>query len=237
MFLDRTGAIVLGACARLGTQNLLRRCEFDCQRRVGTARPGRFISDMSGLYLFTAIVGWAFVAIFVFFGGDADMDLDADIDFDADVDLDMDLESSFWADFAGDYLSVRGLIFFLAGFGLTGLVIDTILGTTAIVAFVLAVLMGILAMFISGRLKRAVKQNMADSNLRLSDLRGAAGQVVLPMSADSRGRIAVEVAGKKRYMVARPYRNSPALGVGDKVVVIEVDGSTALVAPNDASAS
>lgn len=192
---------------------------------------------MSGLYLFTAIVGWAFVAIFVFFGGEADMDLDADIDFDADVDLDLDLESSFWADFAGDYLSVRGFIFFLAGFGLTGLVLDTVLGVAAVVALVLALLMGLLAMFLSGQLKKVLKQGMADSSLRLSDLRGAAGQVVLPVSSESRGRIAIEVAGRKRYLVARPYRNSPDFQVGDKVVVIEVDGSTALVAPNDASAS
>lgn len=190
---------------------------------------------MAALYLFTAIVGWLFVAIFVFFGADAD--IDADVDFDADLDLDvdadLDLETTFWSDFAGDYLSIRGLVFFLAGFGLTGFVLDVILGVNALLSFLLAILMGVLGAFLNGQLKKLVRKDSADSNLRLADLRGALGQVVLPVKAESRGRITLEVAGHKRYMVARPYREGPDLEVGQKVVVIDVEGATALVAPEN----
>ncbi len=124
-------------------------------------------------------------------------------------------------------------MFFLAGFGLTGFVLDVLLGVNALLSFLLAVAMGLLGAFLNGQLKKFMRRDSADSNLRLADLRGALGQVVLPIKAESRGRITLEVAGHKRYMVAKPYRNSPDLEVGQKVVVIDVEGATALVAPED----
>ena len=83
---------------------------------------------MFGLYLFCAIVGGAFVVFFVVFGGDADtdfgdMDVDADVDLDADVDAD---SHSALSSLASDYLSVRAAVFFVAFFGLTGVVLDVL---------------------------------------------------------------------------------------------------------------
>ena len=183
---------------------------------------------MFGLYLFCAIVGGAFVVFFVVFGGDADADVGG-LDMDADIDLDADVEShSAWSDLASDYLSIRAAVFFLAFFGITGVVLD-VLGANAVLALLLAVAMGALAVWVNARLMRFLRTSDLDGSLRNTDLAGRPARVVLPIAADSKGRVALDVAGQEIYLVARPFR-AASFAVGDAVVVVEVDNGTALVA-------
>lgn len=62
---------------------------------------------MENIYLISALVGWPFILLFIFFGGadadaDVDLDLDADLDFDTDVDLDFDTDADFDLDLDAD---------------------------------------------------------------------------------------------------------------------------------------
>ena len=188
---------------------------------------------MFGLYLFCAIVGGAFVVFFVVFGGEADADFGG-LDFDADIDLDADVEvesPSALAGIASDYLSVRAAVFFIAFFGITGVVLDA-LGANELVGLVLAIAMGVLAVWVNARLMRYLKKSDLDGSLRDRDLAGRPAKVVLPIGPGSKGRVALDVAGQDIYLVATPYRGA-SFGVGDRVVVVEVDRGTALVAALD----
>lgn len=185
---------------------------------------------MFGLYLFSAIVGGAFVVFLVVFGGDADtgfggIDVDADIDLDADVEVE---PTSSLAAIANDYLSVRALIFFGAFFGITGVVLD-LLGAGLVVSLPLAIAMGALAVLVNARLMRFLRRSDLDGSLRNRDLTGRPAQVVLPIAGGSKGRVALDVAGQQIYLVAKPFR-SGSFAVGDQVVVIEIERGTALVA-------
>jgi membrane protein implicated in regulation of membrane protease activity len=182
---------------------------------------------MLGLYLFSAVVGGAFVVFFILFG-DADADvggLAADVDLDAEVDAGT---GSGLAAAAADFLSFRSLAFFLGFFGITGIVLRA-LGAATLVSLPLAVAMGLFALWLNTRLMRYLKRADVDGSLRNRDLTGRPAEVVIAIDPDSKGRIAIDVAGQQIYLVARPFRTG-SFAIGDHVVVIEIDNGTALVA-------
>ncbi|MCJ7752921.1 MAG: hypothetical protein MUP13_00010, partial [Thermoanaerobaculales bacterium] len=81
---------------------------------------------MTGVYVFAAIVGWPCLFFCVFFGGEGG-DVDADFDIDIDVDADLDVSGGPGGGIAAAVLSLlsfRSLVFFLAFFGATGLILD-----------------------------------------------------------------------------------------------------------------
>ncbi len=183
---------------------------------------------MLGLYLFAAVVGWGFVAFFVFVG-DTDVGLDAgglDVDIDLDADVDIDDGSGPTAT-AADFLSFRSLVFFLAFFGLTGLVLRW-LGVATIVTVPLAAAEGAFGVWFNTKLMRYLKRSNLDGSLRNRDLSGRPARVVLPIDDGRKGRVALDVGGQQILMVAKPYR-SASFAIGDAVVVIEIDKGTALV--------
>lgn len=191
---------------------------------------------MFGFYLATAIIGWAFVGLFVF--GGIDSDFDVDVDADLDVDLDGDIEVSEGGIASGvvaaglSLLSFRSIVFFLAFFGLTGLILD-VMDTGTATTLVAAAGVGLFAWIFNSFVFRALKVAESSSTLRSSDLRGALGEVVLPISAAQRGRIAIEVGEQRRYMTAEPYDASRqgSFGVGDQIVVMDLNRGAARVAP------
>lgn len=191
---------------------------------------------MFGLYLFAAVVGWAFVAFFVFFAGDTDADFDGGgLDLDAEVDLDVDIAvdgGTSLADTATDFLSFRSLVFFLAGFGLTGIVLD-VLSAGSILTFAAALALGVFALYLNTRLVRFLKRSGVSSDLRTADIVGVPGRVVLPIGSGRKGRITLNVGGRRLYLVALPFRDDADFAVGDNVVVIELEEGTALVSPLD----
>ena len=197
-------------------------------------------TTMFGLYLATAIVGWAFVALFLFGGTDAeaaaDFEVDGDTDLDADLDGDLDLSggglASAVASVGLSLLSFRSIMFFLAFFGLTGIVLGLVdAGTLATLLAAIAV--GTFAWAFNSFVFRALKVSDVSSNLRREDLQGALGRVVHPISAGHRGRIAVEVGDQRRYLTAEPFdpNKQTAYAVGDQIVIVELNKGTARVAP------
>ena len=205
---------------------------------------------MFGFYLASAIIGWAFVGLFLF-GGidsdvdadfDADLDADFDADFDADVDADLDGDiaaagSGFASSIAAaglSLLSFRSIMFFLAFFGLTGILLN-IIDASFLATLIAAIGVGVFAWVFNSFVFRALKVADVSSTLRTSDLEGALGQVVLPINPGHRGRISIEVGDQHRYLTAQPHERASqsSFAVGDPVVVVGLDKGTALVTAVD----
>ena len=195
---------------------------------------------MFGLYLATAIIGWAFVALFLFGGIDADADADFEVDVDADLDTDLDGDfdlsgggiASAVASVGLSLLSFRSIMFFLAFFGLTGIVLGLIDAGT-LVTLIGAIGVGAFAWMFNSFVFRALKLSGVSSSLKREDLRGAMGQVVHPISPGHRGRVSIEVGEQRRYLTAEPFDPAKhgAFAVGDQIVIVELSKGTAQVAP------
>lgn len=176
---------------------------------------------------------------------DADVQVDADVDADADVhvDTDADTDADGDADVAADgtagvslsdfwipFLSVRFWVFFLCFFGLTGIVLTLLALAGKWTALVLAVAMGAVtgfaAAFIIQRLKRA-EVGLAVTE---EEFKGKEATVLLPLEPGGRGKVRLEVRGQMVDLVAR-CDGEVTVDRGRKVLVIDMEGSVALVEP------
>lgn len=171
---------------------------------------------MTGLYWFAAGVGVPLVVWFVLSGGDEGGSEDGAGDQGV-------------AGLMFRLLPISTIAFFLATFGVIGLVlgaVDTSSGTTLAGALGGGVAAGALNSVLFGYLRRT------ESTSDVSDrqLAGAVGRVVLPVAGERRGRVAVDVDGQQVYLSARGLPDSPAeLEVGTPVLVVEVEGGIARV--------
>lgn len=186
---------------------------------------------MFGVYLFATLVGWPFVLFFLFFSSDVDADVDADLEFD--VDAAPDAGAGGVGEGLGDAVlsifSFRAMVFLLAFFGATGLILDA-LGVHAIPTLLLALAMGLFAGYLHARLFAYLKRSSMESSTTNADLRGSRAKVVVPVSSEQKGRIEVDVEGRPVYVTARPFRDG-TFEKGQVVVVVEVEDGMALVGP------
>jgi membrane protein implicated in regulation of membrane protease activity len=135
--------------------------------------------------------------------------------------------SDFWLPF----LSVRFWVFFLCFFGLTGSVFSllALAGKWATLGASLAVGLttGFSAAYLMQRLKRAPAGLVA---VDASDLKGLEGVALLPIDAESKGKIRIEQRGQLVDLVAR-LAGEARIAKDERVLVIDVQGSEALVVP------
>ena len=188
---------------------------------------------MTAVFAFAAIVGWPFLLFFVFFGGEDGDVVDADLDLDTDLDSDLEISDSFGGGIAAAVLSLlsfRSIIFFLAFFGATGLILDA-LSTGSAVTLVVAIALGLFAASLNNRVFRYLKSSSIAGNVSDLALSGAVGRVTIPISVDSRGRITCEVEGRTINLTAVPFdaKEEGEFAVGESVVVVEVNEGTARV--------
>lgn len=210
---------------------------------------------MFGVYIFCAIVGIPLVLMMAFLGGDTDFDFDADLDLDLDLDMDMDvdvdvdpdIETGLEVDGGGGVigdafsgmLSIRAVLFALAGFGTGGLV-GYWSGLPLVVHLTMAIVGGLAFAYASSFAMAWLKQNETNSEVRRVDLQGKAARVTVPVALDRRGKVTLLVKGKPTQMTAKLFneKGEQQLSVGDQVVVVEVDESgTALIARLDSLAN
>ena len=215
-----------------------------------------------GIYAFCAIVGLAMVFLMLLFGGqsdfdlDADMDLDLDMDMDVDMDIDMDMDMDVdmdvdidgaeldldveggWGGAVGEtlmgILSFRSMLFFMAGFGATGLALNLV--WNAVAALPWAVGVGFVGAYFNSWLMRWIKSASGSSVVTRADMTGSAGRVVIPVEPGARGKVAIEMDGQPYYVVARHFneRTASQLTVGDQIVIVDMDEKgTALIARLD----
>jgi membrane protein implicated in regulation of membrane protease activity len=190
---------------------------------------------MIWIYLAAAILGGVFVVPMILGG----------LDFDVDVDLDLDVETNFDAgdsggdgaedqigsasSFVSSLLSTRSVVFFLAFFGLSG-VVFTAIGSRTIVALATSAVLGLVAAGLNAEIFNYLKSTGASSQHLNKDLAGVSARVVLPISGEHKGRIRTDLGGQPTFMVASPYESGDMFDVGDSVVVMEVQNGTAFVA-------
>lgn len=198
---------------------------------------------MFAIYIAFLIFGGAFTVPMIFGAFDTDTDVDTDFDGGLDVEVDSDLDSSagssggtfgeFGSIFASLF-SFRSIVFGATFFGLTGTVLH-LLDASAGVTFVSAIVMGLLASLLNATLWSQLRRTGdVTSHVKASDLVGATGHVVVPISGERRGRVRLELNGQPRFMVASPFRDKGVeFAPGDAIVVVDVDGDIARVAALD----
>jgi hypothetical protein len=192
---------------------------------------------MLGVYWLATLVGWPFVAFFLFFGGDVDADIDMDADFDVDPGGDGELAVAQGGGLLSavvSFLSFRSLVFFASFFGLTGLLL-TWADTNGVLTFVAAVGVGAFASWVNHRLLRYLKASSSDSTIHDRDVAGSPAEIVLPVGPGRKGKITANVLGHRLQFTASAYDTSDGrvYGVGDSVVIVEVDEGVAKIAALD----
>jgi hypothetical protein len=186
---------------------------------------------MTGLYLFSLILGAGLLLVSLF-GGDAEVEADFDLDLDAGGGLDA-VDAGVETDVAAfKVLSIRGLIYAAFGFGAGGFLAEMI-GAGTIPSLATAVAGGVL----SGTVVTAVFEYLRRTNSGdlpgEASLRGRSGRVTLPIGVASPGRIVVERGGREVTLRALPHSTAD----GDpetwsRVLIVEVENGVARVTPD-----
>ena len=163
---------------------------------------------MTGLYVFMLAAGLPLLLWFAFSGGDADgLDVDGDGVFSV--------------------ISLATIAFVLTFFGGTG-VIGGWLGTSAVVTFVLALIVGVVAGGLNSAAFAWLRRNSSSSDVSDRELEGTIARVALHVAPSQRGRIVLDIAGARSQMTAAPIDDSD-IEVGARVIVVGIEGGVALV--------
>ncbi len=203
---------------------------------------------MAALYLFSLILGGGFLLLSVL-GGDSE----ADVDFDAGLDLgDGGLDLDGLAGDAGDGIesigdaadsgqdaasrifSIRTVVYALFGFGATGTIL-TRLGISMPTTLAFSLVAGAAAGFLVSMVFHFLVRTDSGAHPGDEALLGLTGDVTLPIGLGRPGTVAVERGGRRLSLRALPH----ATAHGDpeswkRVIVVEIDGSIARVAPLEA---
>lgn len=201
------------------------------------------------LYLFSVIVGGILLAASILLGGkdvDADADADADLDVEGDADLEaeaeadggMDKDIGGHGDFAGFlylFLSLRFWIFFLAFFGLTGIVLDVLgLVSSELIGLALALAMGTAVGAGATGLIRMLSRDTSGEAVKSKDYVGKTARVLVPIEGERVGKVRVEIGGRSVDLLASGVEPDEGYGGKEEVLIVEMEGNRARVARLDA---
>ena len=210
---------------------------------------------LTALFWICLIVGGGLLLISTFMGGDAHSGIDADIGVDADVGVDVDVsaDADIGADvdasghFGGDvhadhvhadhpgpvslasWFSVRFVIFFMAVFGLIGVVLTHLTNASSGAAAGSAVLGGLIVGQGVHQLLRKLQRTSGDSTAQPRDYVNKLARVTIAIHPSRKGEIALLVRGGERFVPAVAKRKDGSFGVGDEVAVVDYSGGIAEV--------
>lgn len=185
---------------------------------------------MLQVYLFCLILFGGLAALSIF-GDFLETDV-VDVDVDADLDADADVEASTAAE---KIFSIRGGLYTLFGFGLTGTLL-TLAGSPAagLLTIGLAAATGLAAGWLVTRILTWLRSGEAGRYPGDASFEGRMGRVTLALDADGHGRVRVRRGERTHEFRALPHPSSPdAPPPSDwsAVVVVEMDDGVALVTP------
>ncbi len=201
------------------------------------------------LYLFSVIVGGILLAASILLGGkdvDADADADADLDVEGDADLEaeaeaeggMDKDVGGHGDLAGFlylFLSLRFWIFFLAFFGLTGIVLDVLgLVSSELIGLALALAMGTAVGTGATGLIRMLSKDTSGEPVKSKDYVGKTARVLVPIEGERVGKVRVEIGGRSVDLLASGVEAGEGYEGKEEVLIVEMEGNRARVARLDA---
>ena len=171
---------------------------------------------MTGLYLFAAAAGVPLVLWFLLAGEDDSGGTDDGV-----------------AGVMFRWLPLSTIAFVVATFGVCGLVLG-LAGTGGVTTFVLAAAAGALAGALNSTLFAYLRRSESTTEVSDEQLTGKIGRVVLPVTGDHRGRIALTIGGQQIHLSAQALPGAPDdLPVGATVVVVEVRNGVASVSGLD----
>ena len=133
---------------------------------------------------------------------------------------------------AFEIMSIQGLSVAVMMFGLTGM-----FGLSATGNDVVAVLAGGVGaasgMYGMGKMMYAINQLQADGTVNYADAIGQRGQVYSRIKPNETGEIQVPVDGTLKTLLARAEDKKMHLASGEFIKVVDIIGSTMIVAPLD----
>ncbi|HEX6925863.1 MAG TPA: hypothetical protein VF167_10535 [Longimicrobiaceae bacterium] len=188
---------------------------------------------MLPVYLFALIVGGGLLLFSLLSGGDHDSSVDADADADGELTAHAaHSDHGDWSLLQG-FLSVRTLLYLLAGFGATGALIELLTDAGPLVSLLWAVVTGAVAATAAGSIYAWVRASgSGEVPSDPSYLIGVTARVLLPLDEGRRGKIVAVQGGREIELLARLYgREEESCPRGSEVVIVEVEGDTALVTP------
>jgi membrane protein implicated in regulation of membrane protease activity len=160
---------------------------------------------MTGLYLFAAGAALPLVLWFLFSGGEEGGGADDGL-----------------AGVMFRRLPLSTMAFALAAFGMCGLLLVAV-GTGGGTTFAAAAVAGLVAGALNSTLFAYLRRSESTTEVDDDQLAGKIGRVIVPLTGDRRGRIAVTVGGQQIHLSALALPDAPAaLEVGAPVLVVEV---------------
>ncbi|MDQ3030977.1 MAG: YqiJ family protein [Myxococcota bacterium] len=187
------------------------------------------------LYLFALVLGGVLLGASMLLGG-GQGEAGAHVDADADAgNGDMahadghDAPGGFES-FLVAFLSMRFWTFFLAFFGLTGVVLDGFgLVPSTILAALLSVGMGLCTGLGAVWLMRRVRADDSNSAVTSADYIGKTGRVMVAFGPGQTGKVRMDVRGSTIDLLAIPI-DETTFTLKEEVIVIEMEGTRAKVA-------
>lgn len=128
------------------------------------------------------------------------------------------------------FLSMRFWTFFLAFFGLTGVVLDGFgLVTSSILAGAIAVAMGAGSGAAAVWIMRRVRADDSNSAAHARDFVGKTGRVMVGFGPGQTGKVRVEVRGSTVDLLAVPIDES-TFAAKEEIIIVEMEGTRVKVA-------
>jgi len=126
-------------------------------------------------------------------------------------------------------LPLGTVAFVAAAFGICGIALGLV-GASRGSTFVVSAVAGVVAGVLNATLFAYLRRSESSTDMSDGQLSGKIGRVVLPVTSDQRGRIAVTVGGQQIHLSADAVPGSPAeLQVGAAVLVVEVRNGVASI--------
>ncbi len=195
-------------------------------------------------YVASLIVGGVLLGASIFLGGqdaDADFDADGDLDFDADGDFDVDGEfdvekgldiSADGAELFWFLKSLRFWTFFLAFFGLTGVVLRGLgLMESDMGTLIAAIVVGAFSGGTAAAVIRTLSKDTTGEAGGQRDIVGKTARVLVPASPGGTAKVRVEIKGQHVDLLATGHDRE--LKASDEVLVVEMEGTRVRVAHLD----
>jgi membrane protein implicated in regulation of membrane protease activity len=150
--------------------------------------------------------------------------------FGADID-DIDVGEGDGAH-AAKILSLRNITYFLFAAGATGLLLTWTSPLAVVGTAVISASVGIVGATAAALLLNYVKRTESGERDAEDSFVGCTGRLTLPFAADHAGRVMIRRGDREFELRARPFdADSSAARIGTSIIVVEMDGGTALVAP------
>ena len=178
---------------------------------------------MLALYLFCLIVGGGLLLFSVLASGHGDA---------SDPPHSIQSDASHGT-FAHEFFSARALLYFLAGFGATGVLMTGLTTAPAAVSVAWSVATGLMAATAAGVVYGWLRRSESGLvPLGADHFVGLPARVVHPVEPDHRGKVVAVYDGREIELLARLFTaEDGACPRGSLVVIVDIDGETALVTP------